>query len=187
MTKADITQAVNEWTNWANQESCKRYDIALLKIWIQFEKYLAEMFINYATGGTSEEGFKPRLRLHFDNEEHLNAFLRNENRTYIEYPPRIKSLSKHIFTDDPFDVAIFSDAKNSQIYNNIIAIRNYVAHESGEAKRKYIACCCNNDQSRFKEPNEWLQEKKKGTGQTNYSIYIEAIKAMVDILVDPPT
>ena len=68
-----------------------------------------------------------------------------------------------------------------------MTIRNYVAHESGEARTKYIRCCCGGDESKFKEPNDYLQDKRKGSGQTHFSEYIRAIQDMATILVDPPS
>lgn len=186
MTTSDIFSAITDWTNWASNSQNKRYDIALLKIWIQFEKFLANLFVMYATGAISESGYKPDLKLQFRNEEQLNAFLMEGNRTYIEYLTQIKKLSKHIFEKDPFDIAIFSDVNNSNAYNEIIAIRNYVAHESGEAKTKYLRVCFGNNEALFKEPNDFLQSKKKQSGNTNYTYYIDSIKAMCLILISPP-
>lgn len=58
MVTNDILNAITLWTDWANKPENKRYDIALFKIWIQFEKFMADLFINYATGNSSEVGFK---------------------------------------------------------------------------------------------------------------------------------
>ena len=187
MTKQALNQSISDWINWANKADCQRYDIALLKILIQFDRFLTDLFIDYSTGKSSETGYKPNHKLQFQDEEHLNVFLRSENKTYIEYPSRIKLLSKHIFIDSPFEKAIFSDANNNVVYGNIVSIRNYVAHESGEAQSKYIRCCYGGDESKFKEPNDYLQDKRKGSGQTHFSEYIKAIQDMATILIDPPS
>ena len=185
MVTNDILNAITLWTDWANKPENKRYDIALFKIWIQFEKFMADLFINYATGNSSEVGFKPSLKLCFSDESHLNVFLREGNRTYVEYPTQIKKLSKHIFTKDPFDV-IFSDNNISNAYNQIIAIRNYIAHVSGESKAKLIKTCFGGRDEKFKEPNDFLQSKEKSTNHTYYTYYIDIIKNVAQLLINPP-
>lgn len=92
MIANDIINTVEQWTNWARQSPDGRFDVALFKIWIQFEKFLAELFINYAIGNPSETGFVPNLKLHFRDETQLHAFLREGNRTYIEYLSKIEKL-----------------------------------------------------------------------------------------------
>ena len=72
MTLNDIESSINEWTNWANEN--ENYDIALLKIWIVFEKYLGEVFLNYSLGNPSEQGGYPQLKLQFEDENHFNAY-----------------------------------------------------------------------------------------------------------------
>lgn len=185
MVSSDITTTITEWTAWASIPNNNRYDIALLKIWIQFEKFMAELFIRYATGNESEEGFLPKLKLKFCDEEQLNVFLRDGNRTYIDFPTQIKKLSKHIFENDPFEV-IFLDANISNAYNQIIAIRNYIAHESGEAKSKMIRTCFGGRDDLFKLPNDFLLSKERSTNKTYYSYYTEIIANAAKLLVNPP-
>lgn len=185
MVKREVLDAIVAWTDWANLPENNRYDIALLKIWIQFEKYMAYSFVNYATGNSSEDGYSPTLKLQFADEAHLNPFLRSENRTYVDYPTQIKKLSKHIFESNPFDV-IYSNADIWNAYDQMGALRNYIAHESGEAKQKLIEKLFGGDSAKFKEPNDFLKTKKKNTGKTYYSYYTETIKNAVILLSDPP-
>lgn len=184
MKTNDINDAISYWTNWANTSSDKCYDYALLKIWIKFERYVGEIFVSYATGGKSESGYSPQLKLQFNNEEHLNAFLRDPNKMYVDYIKQIQKLSKHIFVDDPFD-SIFLDVTNLNVFNQIIAIRNYIAHESGEAKIKMIKCCFNGNEKKFKEPCTYLLTKEKTTNKTYYTFYVETIKNMAILLSSP--
>lgn len=185
MVMNDILNAIELWTNWANKPENNRYDIALLKIWIQFEKFMANLFIDYATGNASETGYIPPLKLRFTDESHLNIFLREGNRTYVEYPTQIKKLSKHIFSEDPFDV-IFSDSNMYNAYNQIIALRNYIAHESGEARTKLLKTCFGNRAEHFKEPNEYLLTKERSTNKTYYSYYVDMIANASKLLISPP-
>ena len=185
MTTNDIDTTIADWTTWASNSQNKRFDIALFKIWIQFEKFISELFVLYATGGTSEKGFKPKLKLQFRSEEQLNAFLKEGNKKYIDFPTQIQKLSKHIFENYPFDIAIFSEANNCNSYNEIVAIRNYIAHESGESKTKYLKSCFGNNEANFKEPNDFLQSNKKQSNITYYTYYVNSIKAMCSILISP--
>lgn len=56
MTTNEIKNAITTWNNWAGNPDVKRYDIALLKIWIQFERFLSDLVILYSTGQPSEKG-----------------------------------------------------------------------------------------------------------------------------------
>ncbi len=184
MTTNDIITSITTWSSWAAQTNNKRYDIALLKIWIQFEKFLGALFVTYATGNESESGFKPDLRLQFQSEEHLNAFLREGNKRYIDYIKQIERLSKHIFLNNPFDI-IFNDSTYNSVYKQIVSIRNYIAHESGEAKSKMINECFSGNARHFKEPNDFLQERERSNNTTYFTYYTEAIKNISTFLVNP--
>ena len=186
MTVDAIDKTICEWTEWANQENNRNYDIALLKIWIQFEKFLGELFVDYATGKTSEFGYTPKWKLKFESEEQLNVFLREGNRTYIEYIPRIEKLSKHLFENDPFQI-IFLDANNKEAFNKMVSLRNYIAHESGEAKRKMIRMCFGGKEENFQHPNIYLQSIEKTSKSTYYTFYVNKISEMTRLVVDPPT
>lgn len=185
MITNDILNSIEFWTSWASKTDNKRYDIALLKIWIQFEKFMSELFVMYSTGQQSETGFMPKLKLRFIDETQLNAFLREGNRTYIDYPTQIMKLSKHIFVNDPFDV-IFSDATIKNAYNQIVSIRNYIAHESGESKIKMIKTCFSGNDKNFKEPNDYLLSIERSTHKTFYTYYTDIIRDTSLLLVDPP-
>ena len=185
MTTNDIKETINIWNEWANKPEVKRYDIALFKIWIQFEQFLAELFVAYATGNPSEKNFYPNLKICFNDEAHLNAFLREGNKKYIEYLDKIEKLSKHIFNKDPFDI-IFADSINKNAFEQMKSIRNYIAHESGEAKAKLINKCFSGNSNNFLEPNEFLLRKEPSSKNTYYTYYTDIIKNIVDLLVDPP-
>ena len=185
MVSNDVKGAITEWTAWATKAEVQRYDIALLKIWIQFEKFLGDLFITYATGNTSENGFAPQLKIRFQNEEQFNVFMRDGNKTYIEYLDKIEKLSKHIFQDNPFDV-ILLDANNKPAMEQIKALRNYIAHESGEAKRKIVNTCFNGNERRFIEPNDYLRTREATTGNTFYTYYTTIIANAVDLLISAP-
>ncbi len=182
MLKTDIENSIQIWTDWARNSSTPRYDIALFKIWIQFEKFLSDLFVLYAIGGESEAGFSPGQKLAFSDENQLNPFLRNAGAKYINYFDIIPALSEHIFINDVFSKVVFNEPTNSTVVNQVMYIRNYIAHESGEAKDRLIRnVYCNNGV--FLEPNDYLQRKKKNSGKTYYTYYVETISNMVSLLV----
>lgn len=185
MTTNDIEQVITSWNGWAGNPEVKRYDIALLKIWIQFERFLSELIVLYATGQPSEKGYIPELKVQFQDEEQFNAFLREGNKKYVEYLGKIEKLSKHIFVKNPFDV-IFLELENKTAYEQMKALRNYIAHESGEAKSKLIRSCFNGDARKFLEPNEFLLTKEKTTKLSYYTYYVTKVKQIVELLVEPP-
>lgn len=184
MTSQDIYDSISEWTTWAQKPENNRYDIALFKIWIQFEKFISELFVLYATGKESETGYKPSLKLQFQDDVQLNAFLRGD-RTYVDYPNKINALSRHVFADDPFDFAIYSDSNNHTAYDQIIAVRNYVAHESGESRKKYINACLGGNEDNYIAPNDYLIKINKRIGKSHYTELVNSVKNMVSILIDP--
>lgn len=185
MTTNDIKTTITEWNAWASNPHIQRYDIALLKIWIQFERFLSELIITYSTGQSSEKGYQPQLKICFLNEEQFNAFMREGNKKYVEYLTKIEKLSKHIFINDPFDI-IFLDAINKTAYEQLKAIRNYIAHESGEAKSKLINLCFNGNSNSFLEPNDFLLTREHTTRTSYYTFYTTIISNIVEMLVDPP-
>lgn len=186
MTTNEIKTAIATWNNWASNHHVQRYDIALLKIWIQFERFISELIITYSTGQPSEMGYLPTLKIRFQDEEQFNAFMREGNKKYVEYLSKIEKLSKHIFINDPFDV-IFLDATNKTAYEQLKALRNYIAHESGEAKSKLINLCFSGNANNFLEPNNFLLTRERSTKNTYYTYYTTIIQNIVELLVDPPS
>ena len=89
MVSNDVNKAISEWTVWAAKPEVQRYDIALLKIWIQFERFVGELFVTYATGNTSEKGYCPKLKIKFQDEEQFNAFMRDGTNYHHIYLRRI--------------------------------------------------------------------------------------------------
>lgn len=160
------------------------YEIAIFKIFVKLEFFISEAFIVYATGVANEYGYSAKRQLNFKDKRHLKAVLKSGNKGFIDFNDKIKSLSKHIFEEqkNPFDI-ILSDAEYSQYYNKIRVIRNYIAHESEESKKKYIAEVLNNRQ--FIEVHEHLTKINRRTSKSNYSIYIDKIKDITEVISNP--
>ena len=44
MRSEDVKDAINYWTKWTQDNGNNNYEIAILKIWIKFERYLGDVF-----------------------------------------------------------------------------------------------------------------------------------------------
>ena len=179
--KSEILENIDTWVIWASEKEI--YDVALLKIWIQFEKYLGQLFTSYCLGNKSETGFQPQLKLRFQDESQFNAFMRERNKTYIEYVGKIESLSKHIFETNPFDIILATDYKID--FEQMKYLRNYIAHESEESRRKLLNKCFDGQEVKFKEPNDYLKSFNKSAGMTYFTYYTKQIKDIIELLVSP--
>lgn len=185
MVSSEVKQAITDWTTWAASPGIERYDIALLKIWIQLEKFLGDLFVIYSIGNPSETGYKPKLKIKFLSEEHFNIFMRDGSKKYIEYLDKIEKYSEHIFRDNPFDI-ILLDAEKKTAIDQMKALRNYIAHESIEAKRKIVNLCFSGNEKKFLEPNIYLKTREKMSGNTYYTYYTSIISDVVDYLITDP-
>lgn len=158
------------------------YEASFFKIYVKFEVFLSDVFENYCVGIKSDKEYCPERKLKFEDKEHLRAVLRGD-RQYIEYIKKIESLSKYIFVDNPFNV-LFDVADNLTLMNQMIALRNYIAHESGESRVKYIKTCLGNGQ--FIEPYEYLLKRNRATSKSNYTIYVDKIIELSYLILEPP-
>ncbi len=157
------------------------YEVAFLKIYVKFEKYIANIFLTYCLGQENSYGYKPQRKLEFISEEQLKAVLKSENKSYIDYIKKIESLSNHLFVDNPFSIIFETD--NGSLFNQMICLRNYIAHESDESRKKYQLNCL--PQNIFMEAGDYLLKAKRGTTKTYFSIYIEKIKEVSELLLNP--
>lgn len=158
------------------------YEASFFKIYVKFEVYLSYIFENYCVGIESNKGYCPQRKLAFTDKEHLRAILKGDKQ-YVEYIKRIEALSKHIFVDNPFNI-IFDVADNLTMMNQMMTLRNYIAHESGESRVKYIKTCLGNGQ--FIEPSEYLIKKNRRASKSNYTIFIEKIIELSDMILERP-
>ena len=66
----------------------------------------------------------------------------------------------------------------------MISLRNYIAHESAESRKRYIETCLGGGQ--FIEPYEYLAKINRRKSKSNYTIYMEKIAHISDMLLEAP-
>ena len=136
------------------------------------------MFESYALGNVSSQGHTPILKHTFAEEKELRAFLGGK-KDYIEYDTKIKELSEYIFTNDVFD-------KLSMLqpipYNQLVDIRNHIAHESSHSRNKIIQQHIINE---TEEISDFFVKRKKGGGEIYIVAIIKSLKEYSDYIIDP--
>lgn len=179
----ELIQSIEYWNNLIDQSQNKQiYEIAFFKIYIKFERFLSKMFIHYCIGNCSQQ-YIPDRQLEFYDENHLIKFIKNGS-SYVDYIKVIRNLSNYIFkcNKNPFK-KFLEDSNNVSEFNRMQALRNYIAHESEESKKKYLTQCLKNKQ--FIEPFEYLSSYRKKNHHTNYSIFINTIKDTAAFIYNP--
>lgn len=184
---SSLNNEINYWNNYIlsiSEPNNKLYELAFFKIFVKFELFLSNIFITYSIGTSSSAGYIADRKLEFKDEQHLKAILKSSNANFVNYAEKIPSISREIFAEekDPFSL-IFRDLNINNDYKRMTVVRNYIAHESAESKKKYKELFCLN--SNFIEPGDWLLKKPRGNKKTNYTIFIDTIEKMRDILIDP--
>lgn len=173
---------VQECTEKLNSDIPELYEMFFFKIYVKFEVYLSSLFEQYCVGEASGQGFCPLRKLQFENREHLRAVLKGEKQ-YVEYVKKIQQLSKHIFIDNPFNV-IFDVAENFTALEQMIALRNYIAHESAESRKRYINQCLGG--GRFISPSQYLVKMNRRVSKSNYTIFVDKMVQISELLLDIP-
>mgnify|MGYP007054247817 FL=1 len=64
------------------------------------------------------------------------------------------------------------------------SLRNYIAHKSGESRLKYIKTCLGNGD--FIEPSAYLLKKNRRTSKSNYTIFVERIIEISELILEAP-
>jgi hypothetical protein len=180
----DLITKIEEWNEEVVQNN-KHIHFALLEVFIEFEKFLTKAFISYSLGGEGKNNFSPELRITFENEEHLEGFLKCDKQ-YIDYLKKIQEIKVFIFKEEtcPFN-KVFSTAEFTTYFKEIQILRNFIAHQSKESKDKYQKKVL-----RAKGINQYIKVRTfliKINGQQNisyYSIYINAIRFYSEVICD---
>jgi hypothetical protein len=182
-TLIDLSSSIVYWEGQISN-SFEHYDLAFFKIYIKLELFIIELFKEYSLGNSSSSGYTPERKLSFQDSSHLDNIFCNRRTSYIEYIEIIKTKSKFVFATnkDPFSL-IFSDANLSNYINQFKILRNYIAHESVEAKRNYQRTILGNGS--FISVNDHLRRRNRRRSISYFSLYIEKIEDIKEILLNP--
>lgn len=184
MENDSLIKFIDECTQSLDESKPILYEAYFFKIYVAFEKYLGELFLKYCLGDVSSKGYQPDRRLHFDDEKQIEIILNSGNsQNYTDYLKKIETMSKHIFNKNPFNI-ILEYAENVTLLNQMKSIRNFVAHESNHAKKRYVENCLGN--GTFKPPCEFLLSLHKGKSISYYTLYVNKIKEISNQLLNPP-
>jgi len=187
----DNRELIDEINNWqtilsTGQTSDYLVELAFFKIFVKFEKFLTMSFIHYSIGKRSSLNFKPRRKLGFKNQKHLEQMLLNPNAAFIDYPKILEKKALSIFNDDenPFEI-LFSDATFSENFRKMQIIRNHIAHESPESLEKYLKKVLNSYGIQSFIPISDFLNKLMKNSNSYYSYYINIIRNYSNIILDP--
>lgn len=185
MDNSELIAEIDRWTNiFQNSSDNHLYELAFFKIFVKFEKFLADCFEGYCAGNQSLYNYCPSRKLNFLDLNHLQKVLKcNGGGSYVNHSRIIKDFSNYFFddNDNPFDI-ITTDPNYSNLYTHMLLVRNVIAHESLEAKNKYHKTVLG-ERKLYKSPNDYLFSKKRGARKSYYTIYTEAIKNISDYIV----
>lgn len=183
MNNLELLSFIEKTNNYLSADNSFTYEISFLKIYVKFEKFCGDVFEGYCLGETSSKNYVPKRRLTFDDIKQLRKIINGgDNKKYVDYFKKIETLSKEIFVDDPFSL-VFETAKYTTAINKMTCIRNYIAHESDSSRKKYIESCLSN--KKFIEPGNYLMSNNKKKSVSEYSLYIETIKEISELLLNP--
>lgn len=189
MNSIDILyDKIDYWVELISKDSGKNYrlyELAFFKIFVKFELFLRDIFQVYCTGETISKNYSPERKLEFENVTHLDGILKSQRTSYIDYLDKIENYSKFIFKNEknPFSL-IFENANYNTYYSHMKIIRNYIAHESNEARKKYHKNVIGEHKD-FIEPYKFLKGKNKKLSIPQFSLYVRAVEEMTNILLDP--
>ena len=161
------------------EENPLLYEVCFFKIYVKFECLVSTLFEMYAVGESSSLGYSPKRKLNFEDREHFNAVLRKNDKQY-NCIDKIQYLSQHILRENPFEI-LYNDCNNHDLFDKMIALRNYIAHESPESRQKYQRCCLSNGV--YIEPHIFLKKIHKNLHKSYYTIFVQTLSNVSDYLI----
>ncbi|MBB6001596.1 hypothetical protein [Arcicella rosea] len=160
------------------------YEIAFFKIFVKFEIFISQLFIEYAIGGSSISGFQAERILNFRDRSHLEKVLKGRNSRFIDYTSKIEEISEYIFESDKNPFYVIESATYKELFLEMKILRNFIAHESEESKTKYVRKVLNNQV--FISVGKHMQNKvSRSNTKSNYTEYIEKMLEVSELLLNP--
>ncbi|QDK69894.1 hypothetical protein [Lactococcus protaetiae] len=174
----DLFQEIEKWKNLI-QNNPEIIELAFFKIFVKFENLYTKMIPEYAIGNSSKLGKHEKLKMQFSDYDHLKKMT---NVSYFEINSRMKIIVEQIFEKDNCFELIQQDSEWS-FFQDCKYLRNFIAHESDEAKREYISHSLHHKD--FLEPKDYLLKKNRQKGgQSNYDRFVKMIKNFATVLVE---
>lgn len=173
-----INFVVEQVNTLKQKELYELYPYFFFSVFIKFQNFIYNMFEKYSLGQNSTKGYKPSLKHNFQDEKELHSFLGTKKKDYIEYDEKIDLLSSYIFDPDIF----FQLSMLQPIpYSQLIAIRNYIAHESNHSKNKLEQLKIIDSTTTL---SDYFIKKKKGTSKSHFELIIENLKDFSDYAIN---
>lgn len=184
-----LIDEIQYWDNYlasieiSSANNHKIYEIAFFKIYVKFERFLSNLFLQYSAGEVSSSGYTPSRRLEFESKEHVHAIIKNKKTSYIEYIDKIENVSDFIFSEssNPFKI-LYVDPYATYFKNSTI-MRNHISHESSESTTKFQKIL--GESKPLISVGEYLATINRKKSQTNYSIYTNNFKEISIYLLKP--
>lgn len=151
-------------------------EIAFFKIFVKFENFITDIIIDYATK-TAVNTSKVELRIEFSDRDH---FKKVTGLKYLDTGKKTKELVDQIFTNSN-NISVFFTSQDSQFFEEMKLLRNYIAHESEESKHKYLRTTLNN-YTDFLEPNDFLKSKKRGETESIYTKFVNMVLTYAELI-----
>jgi hypothetical protein len=184
MENDELRNEINNWKQLLqNNGNNQLIELAFFKIFIKFEKFISQIFVDYSVGKQSSSGYIPERKLLFSDETHLNYFLKKENKAFINHYQIALELSAHIFIVNPFEI-LTTDANFSSEVLRMKFLRDYIAHESQHSEQNYKAKVLSNHHDM--KPYEFLHKVRNNTNMTNYSFFIKLMIDSSEYLIKGP-
>lgn len=182
MTRDELEKFINDLVDKIkNTKDSDIIEVYFLKIFVKFQCYLTDVFINYALGEKSEKGYCPIRKLNFPDRDTMERFLKMGNKRYIDYYDLAKTTGDIFFVDNPFN--IMNQTTNFKMsLQQMESIRNYIAHESEESKRSYLRYCLFD--SKFIRPSDFLLKINNSNNYSNLYTFIEDMKNISDLILE---
>lgn len=165
-------ELINEIEKWKPKvsEDPTFLELAFFKIFVKFENFITEAILVYATE-TAVDTNKVQLRVRFDDRDHFKNIT---GLQYLDTGPKTKKLVDQIFTSEN-NFSFFFNSSDSKFFEDMKLLRNYIAHESEESKKKYINKTLSEVSRDFMEPNEFLKSRKNAKEDSIYTKFIKMI------------
>ena len=113
-------------------------ELAFLRCFLSWEVFLEEVFMSYALGATSRDGSRFPCYIVAPTASHARDMVKGESRTFVAWANPDAVLKRaHLFFEgaEPFETAL---STISTPLNDMVVVRNRVAHRSGRAANRFL-------------------------------------------------